>query len=144
MPLTESLRHNVIYRKTTDTKQLLCKGKDAEAINLAGGLQGLLHTVEGCVAASNRAGIILQGAKLIEYVREKLGSSELPQCEAERVSVCVCEYCRIHYPRLLQVAVHSLSDVCCMNGIMIGILGVVVILHHTWQDRRRGQPFLTI
>lgn len=40
----------------------------------------------------------------------------------------------IIYLGLLQVAVHGLSDVCGMNGVVVGVLGVVVLLHHAWTD----------
>ena len=36
----------------------------------------------------------------------------------------------LHHLGLLEVAVHGLSDISSMNSIVIGILGVVVLLHH--------------
>lgn len=58
-----------------------------------------------------------------------------------------CEYSRIHhYLGLLQVAVHGLSDVSGVHGVVVGVVGVVVVLHHPWQDKtgqiQSHSPFL--
>lgn len=44
---------------------------------------------------------------------------------------------KFHYPGLLQVAVHGLSDIGCMNSIVIRILGMVALLQHACGDRRK-------
>lgn len=44
-----------------------------------------------------------------------------------RTGVCVCV---ARYPGLLQVAVHGLGDIGSVDSVVVGILGVVVLLHH--------------
>lgn len=43
----------------------------------------------------------------------------------DRRKVCVAGYLG-----LLQVAVHGLGDIGGMDSVVVGILGVVVLLHH--------------
>lgn len=40
------------------------------------------------------------------------------------------EVCVARYLGLLQVAVHGLGDIGSVDGVVVGVLGVVVLLHH--------------
>lgn len=44
------------------------------------------------------------------------------------------------YLGLLQVAVHGLGDVGSVDGIVVGVLGVVVLLHQAWREQRKSVP----
>lgn len=73
-------------------KQLLKKGKDAGKLNLVRGLWRVLRAMDWCVAESKWAGIIPEGTKLIEYVKEKLSlvrSYSVSMTDRERQSACV-------------------------------------------------------
>lgn len=79
-----------------------------------------------------RAGIIRQEDTLMGICQ---GASQ-SMC-MDRRKVCVAGYLG-----LLQVAVHGLGDIGGMDSVVVGILGVVVPLHHAWWEQRQNQSTL--
>lgn len=50
------------------------------------------------------------------------------ECGCVRLGVCVCRGGR--YLGFLQEAIHGLGDIGSVDSVVVGILGVVVLLHH--------------